>query len=166
MTDRAVMAGLFRKRPARQPPSASWVRCRNSRARSTAWSTAVRGGGSAAGAEHRRQNPLLSSRTAVTRTPREFRDMGVSQAHPLRWVGVAGLPLLLRDWLSAVSLGVELALGLGRGHLGQVVGRGMDIVPAPVLEVDERLAVPVNRYHPADDAGEALQLQALRIHQD
>src|SRR5206468_1974879 len=72
-------------------------------------------------------------------------------------------PLLLGDRLGGVNRAVVLGLGLLGVEDAQVVGRGGDVVPAAVLEVDDRLAVAVDGDDAADDAGEALQLGPLRV---
>src|SRR5262249_30242263 len=76
------------------------------------------------------------------------------------------LTLFVRKGLCAVRLGIELGLGLGRiDSVRKFTGRG-DVIPAAVLEIDERLAVPVDRDHPANNVGEAFQLGALWFHGD
>src|SRR5919201_4381876 len=81
------------------------------------------------------------------------------------WALVISLALLLRDRLGAVDVLVLGLRGLGV-ELAEVLRRGVDVVPAAVLEVDQGLVVAVDRDDAADDAGEALQLRALGVDLD
>src|SRR5438132_3525597 len=76
------------------------------------------------------------------------------------------LALLFRDWLSAVRLVIVLCFGFGGIELFQAIGRGVDVVPAAVLEIDDGLAVEIDRDHAADNAGEPFELRAFGINLD
>src|SRR5437016_717214 len=72
------------------------------------------------------------------------------------------LPLPCRQRLGAVDV-LVLFLPLGGVKLAQEIGRGGNVVPAAVLEIDQGLAVVVDRDDPADSVAKAFQLDPIGI---
>src|SRR5262249_24049526 len=70
------------------------------------------------------------------------------------------LSLFLGNRLGAVDVLVLVLGGCGVEAAQALVGGG-DVVPPAVLEIDQGLAVEVDRDDPADEAGEPLQLPAV-----